>query len=165
MDVIFGTLAVPCLICLIIGIVLFIVEMFTPGFGVAGVLGFISFIAVIVMQFVGNNDIRAALWTSAVLLAIMTALFIWFVHSFQSGKLSKSRIVLQENIEGESTSLSNERFQELIGKEGTTLTPLRPAGIALIDGERQNVQTAGEFIPAEHSITVVAVENLRIIVK
>lgn len=46
-----GPLAVPCILCFLFGILMFIVEMFTPGFGVAGGLGIASFAAIIVMQF------------------------------------------------------------------------------------------------------------------
>ena len=44
-----GGLAVPCIVCFVIGLVLLIVEMFIPGFGVCGTLGILAFLAVIVM--------------------------------------------------------------------------------------------------------------------
>lgn len=164
MEEILGSLAVPCIVCFVIGIILFIVEMFTPGFGASGVLGLCCFIAIFVMQLVGN-DIVGALLVCAVLLVILAAMLVLFVHSFQSGKLSKSKIVLQENIESSSTPLEEASYQELIGKEGIAITPLRPAGIVEIEGNRVNVQTDGSFIDANQKVTVVSVENLRIIVK
>ncbi|MDO4543728.1 MAG: NfeD family protein [Clostridia bacterium] len=165
MEAIFGTLWIPCIICIAFGIALFIAEMFTPGFGISGCLGFACFAATIVMLFAGNSSPTAALWTTVVLLLVMVGLLIWFIHSFQKGKLSRSKIVLAENIDGQSTNLHEQRFVELIGKEGVAITPLRPAGIALIDNERINVQTNGEFIPKDQRITVVAVESLHIIVR
>ncbi len=161
---ILGDLAIPCIICFLVGVVLCIIEMFTPGFGVSGVLGMACFFAVFVMQFVGN-DFLGALIVSAVVIVVMVAVLIIFVRSFQSGRLSRSKIVLQDNIDSSSTVLDEQDFKDLVGKEGTTITPLRPAGIASIDDRRVDVQTYGNFIEANQKVTVVAVENLRIIVK
>lgn len=45
---------------------------------------------------------------------------------------------------GEKGSLS----ESLVGLVGTTLTPLRPAGMALLDGQRTDVVSRGEFVAA-----------------
>ena len=45
-----GPTAVPTLICLIVGLVLLVIEMFLPGIGVAGVSGVIALLAVVIMQ-------------------------------------------------------------------------------------------------------------------
>lgn len=164
MEALLGELWVPSLICFLIGVVFCIVEMLTPGFGAAGVLGFAGFVAVFIMQIVGNKPV-AALIVCAVIMVVILVLIMLFIHSFQSGKLSKSKIVLQDNIESNSTPLNEQDYQALVGKEGVTVTPLRPAGIADIEGRRVDVQTYGNFIEAGQKIIVVAVENLRIIVK
>jgi membrane-bound ClpP family serine protease len=43
----------------------------------------------------------------------------------------------------------------LVGANGTALTPLRPAGIAAIGGQRVDVVCAGEFIAAGAVVEVV----------
>jgi membrane-bound ClpP family serine protease len=50
-----GPTAVASIICLIVGFVLLLIEMFTPGVGAAGVSGVIALIAVAVMQFGWGN--------------------------------------------------------------------------------------------------------------
>ena len=52
----------------------------------------------------------------------------------------------------------------LLGKEGVALSPLRPAGAALIEGNRVDVVTDGEFIETESPIRVLGVEGARVIV-
>jgi membrane-bound serine protease (ClpP class) len=52
----------------------------------------------------------------------------------------------------------------LAGKEGVALSPLRPAGVALIEGNRVDVVTDGEFIEKESPIRVLGVEGTRVIV-
>lgn len=51
------------------------------------------------------------------------------------------------------------------GKEGVAITPLRPAGTALIEGERINVVTEGAFVERDSSVTVVEVEGNRVVVQ
>lgn len=164
LEPVLGTLAIPCLICFVVGLVFLFIEAVTPGFGAAGFLGFGCLLAVVIMQIIGNRPLPALI-VCAVLLIIIIALLVFFVHSFQSGKLSKSRIILNDNIVAESTPLGTDAYQQLIGKQGTAITPLRPAGIALIDGIRYNVQTDGTFVEKDSGITVVSVESLRITVK
>ncbi|MGU5070906.1 hypothetical protein MAX92_23610, partial [Escherichia coli] len=55
--------------------------------------------------------------------------------------------------------------RELVGKTGTSVTPLRPAGTAVFDEERLDVVADGEFIPANRTVTITFVEGSRIVVK
>jgi membrane-bound serine protease (ClpP class) len=52
-----------------------------------------------------------------------------------------------------------------LGKSGASLTPLRPAGIADIDGRRVDVVSEGEFIDSGVPITVIRVDGNRIVVR
>ncbi len=159
-----GYLAVPCILCFVFGILMFVVEMFTPGFGVAGGLGIASFAAIIVMQFLANS-LNAALIVTAVLVLLLAVIIVLFIRSFQKGALSRSRIVNTTAVEGESSPVIKEKSKSLVGKTGTTVTALRPSGIVEIDGERMNVSTYGNFIEAGKEIVVAAVEGLNVFVK
>ena len=53
----------------------------------------------------------------------------------------------------------------LVGKSGKALTPLRPAGAALISGHRVDIVTQGEFVPAETEVEVIFVEGSRVVVR
>ena len=52
-----------------------------------------------------------------------------------------------------------------VGKRGTAATPLRPAGIAWLQGERVDVVSQGEYIEADAPIEVVRVDGNRIVVR
>lgn len=145
-----GSLAIPCIVCFIIGLVLLIVEMFIPGFGVCGCLGILSFLAVIIMQFM-TNSFTAAVIITAIMLLVLTLLILLCLHSFQHGMLSRSPIVNHQVIE----KVEEGQKESLVGKQGVTLTPLRPTGIMEMEGKRINVETSGEFIPAGTTVTVV----------
>ena len=45
-----GPTAVATIICLIVALVMFVIELFTPGVGVAGGTGLLALVAVVVMQ-------------------------------------------------------------------------------------------------------------------
>jgi membrane-bound serine protease (ClpP class) len=54
---------------------------------------------------------------------------------------------------------------ELLEKTGTALTPLRPAGTAVIDGKRVDVVTEGQMIERGTPVRVIAVEGMRVVVR
>jgi membrane-bound serine protease (ClpP class) len=54
---------------------------------------------------------------------------------------------------------------ELVGKEGRTLTPLRPAGMVEIDERRIDVVSDSEFLGAGVRVRVVEVEGNRVVVE
>jgi len=53
----------------------------------------------------------------------------------------------------------------LLGREGTSLTVLRPSGMARIDGRKVSVLTAGEYIDRGARIRVTRAEGNRIFVR
>ena len=148
MEAIFGVLWVPCLLCFIVGVVLLVIELCLPGFGVAGCVGTLCFGAVIVMQFMTNNPSTASL-VSLVMALIIILLVAMLIRSIQKGLLFRSPIVLKD----------------LVGKTGVVVTPLRPSGTILIDGKRVNVKTQARFIEKDQTVTVIASDGLDWIVE
>lgn len=160
---ILGPTAIPTIICLIVALVMFLIELFTPGIGVAGATGLLSLIAVVVMQ-LGWGTPRVALYIIAIALLLIVLGLIWVIRSFQRGRLSKSFLVLKEQSDGTSIPEVASAKSDLVGKSGVALTTLRPAGIAEIEGRRVDVLTAGEFIEQGSQITVVKAEGMHILV-
>lgn len=151
----------PALLCLLAGVILLIVEMFTPGFGVPGGLGIAALIGAVVLR---ADTFKNAIITLAVVLILLLVCGIFFLRSFQKGKLSRSPIVLSDEIRGGSSSLTPETAQALLGKTGIVLNPLHPAGAAEFDGERLDVISAGEFIEKGRTVRIDKIEGVRILV-
>jgi len=97
-----GPTAVPTIVCLIVGLLMLLIEMFTPGVGVPGAVGLLSLLAVIVMQIGWGSPIAATYITAGVLIVIVIALLV-VIRSLQKGRLSKSFLVLNDAIEAPST--------------------------------------------------------------
>lgn len=146
-------------ILLLAGIALIVVEMLIPGFGIAGLSGSAAVIAGLI---VSSKSFGAAMFTLAiVVLLLCIAALIVFKVVFGKGR-KNSKLVLNDSITGGSTDISALNASELIGKEGTTLTALRPSGIAMIGGKRLDVLAEGEYIEKGESVKVASIQGIRI---
>lgn len=147
------------IILLLIGAALVVVEMIIPGFGIAGVSGGAAIIAGLI---VSSKSFGAAMFSLAIVVVLLCiAALIVFKVIFGKGRRN-SRLVLNDSINGGSTDISALDPAEIIGKEGTTLTALRPSGIAMIDGKRLDVLAEGEFIEKGEPIKVASIQGIRI---
>jgi membrane-bound serine protease (ClpP class) len=76
------------------------------------------------------------------------------------------RLILQSALPADQGYASApESDQRWLGKKGRASSPLRPAGIAEIDGERVDVVSNGELIDPGESIEVTHVDGNRIVVR
>ena len=142
---------------ILFGIVLILIEIFiTPGF-IVGVLGAIFLAAGIMYAYkdFGNDYGHIALGSSAVFLAATIIL------AFRNG--AWSRFAIEDVIEGKANNIHELKIE--IGDKGTTLSALRPAGSALINGQKVEVHTDGEFVLAHEEIEVVKRVQNRIYIK
>ena len=145
------------LIALTAGYVLLVIEMCIPGFGVPGILG--TALAVLGLVVMRPTAMQALALATVYVLLLMIALVV-VLRSVARGRLSKSRLVLNEV----ATQNGNGDLEQYIGKTGAAHTPLRPAGIADLDGVRLNVVTEGDFIERGTPVRVVRVSGNRVVV-
>ena len=163
MVAIFGALWVPCLILCLLGLALLIIELLLPGFGVSGIMGILCLLAVIVIEFLTASATTAYI-VAAVLIAILILMVVLFIRSMKGGLLFRSPIVLKDQIDAEAVKLTSGPLDDLIGRKGTAVTPLRPSGIVLIDGKRYSVESQATFVDRDAEVTVISVEGTKITV-
>ena len=145
------------LIALTVGYVLLVIEMCIPGFGAPGITGAaLAVVGLIVLQ---PTAMQALVLAMAYVVLLLIALVIC-LRSVSRGRLSKSRLVLNEV----STRTGGGDLEKYIGKIGAAHTPLRPAGIAELDGVRLNVVTEGDYIERGATVRVVRVSGNRVVV-
>ncbi len=142
-----------------IGIILFVVEMFTPGLGISGALGAVAFLAAVLFQI---RNPRGMLFLAALILFIIAVGLLLLFRLAAKGKFDKTRIILHDRIVGESTNIMETAYEQYMGQTGVSVTPLRPAGKAKFGDNVLDVVTGGEFLPANTNVTVQQVEGLRI---
>ncbi len=160
--VLFESINIVSVILFAVGMVLLLIELFVPGFGIFGGLGLVALVLCIVFQ---AKTAAEALIMVLVITAIVVALSLIAARSFKRGWLYRSSLVLKDAEEKEAGYVSSSNFSHLAGKTGISITPLRPAGTAEFDGKKADVVTEGDFIPAKAEILVLRVEGSRVIVR
>jgi membrane-bound serine protease (ClpP class) len=153
-----------------LGLVLLAIEVFvTPGFGLTGVLGLAALLGGLGLSLVGTGATWVVVVTAvgrvaaSLLLALAVSLVLLrFLPRLPFGR----RLVLETELTArEGFASAPETDRAWLGKRGTAASPLRPAGIADIEGERVDVVSDGEFIDAGEPLTVVRVDGNRIVVR
>jgi len=147
------------------GAVAIILEVFVPSAGIIGIAGLGSIVAsiVIVYQRLGNLAGSIYLAVVLVLVPVFIVLYFRFFPRSPVGRwlISQDR---QDRSRGYA-SFTPEKYVDLTGKEGISLTVLRPVGTILIDGQKYSAVTGGEFIEKDKTVKVVKVEGSRIVVR
>jgi membrane-bound ClpP family serine protease len=148
-------------LCFAIGFILLIIEMFLPGFGVAGITGSILMLIGIIL--ISQNFIDALL-TVLIIVAILGIILFILFRSGATGKLSKT-IVLKDSLGKKSGFSGSEDLSAYNSREGTATSNLRPSGTADFKGIRLNVVTQGEYIEKGSKIKVITAEGSRVVVE
>lgn len=155
----------------ILGLAAILVEIFLiPGFGVAGVVGILLMIASLFFSLVNTEGYFDSSLIQMAIIQLGSAIFGFFLLGFLAYKfLPNTRTFKNFVLDTESGSKSGftsaPDHSGLVGKEGTALTVLRPAGTALIEGARYDVVTQGDYIEKDSPLKVILVEGVRIVVQ
>jgi membrane-bound ClpP family serine protease len=144
-----------------IGIVLLVLELFVPSFGILSVLGAICLFGGVLMA---ASDPKEAVIMLGIALLIAIIVVAFAIKYFKHRGVW-NRFILREQLTTEKGFTSNPDRAFLIGMTGESITPLRPAGTARIDGVRVDVVTDGSFIPTGKPVVVIHVEGSRVVVR
>jgi len=158
----FENIRLISIILFFVGIALITVELFLPGIGIFGGLGFAALILCIVFQ---AKTFAQGLLLFLIIAVIVTILVLVVFRSFRKGRLYRSSLVLKDREMKDEGYLSNADNSSIVGKSGTSLSALRPAGKAEIEGKVYDVVTGGEFIDSGEKILVTESAGRRILVK
>jgi membrane-bound serine protease (ClpP class) len=148
------------------GVILLLIEVLViPGFGVAGILGIAAILASLILSVTGPGDTPAFLLEAAfsLLFALLGSLILLrFLPRLPFGR----QLILERGLTAvQGYTAPPEKDRQWLGKKGRTSSPLRPAGIAEIDGERVDVVSDGDMIDAGEPVEVTRVDGNRIVVR
>ena len=147
---------------ILVGLSLVAVEVtLVPGFNVVGVLGVVGTAVGVVYAFLEFGPAGGLSTLAATILAAGgVAYLLW-----ESG--AWDRFVLSDSLrrDADADAVEHDSRARMLGKKGTALTPLRPGGVAEIDGARVEVETEGAFVAAGSRVRVVAMDRRRYIVR
>ncbi|MGP4074449.1 NfeD family protein [Halobacillus sp. K22] len=156
-----GLAGYEAIILLILGVGLVIAEIFLPG-GIAGIAGVVSIVASLMLSSADMGHMAMSIGI-ALIATIIVSVVLFKTMGLERGFFR--HIILQDSTSAEKGYLSSTSRLELIGMVGETVTPLRPAGTAVFDGERLDVVTEGGFVGTGQSVKVLKTEGSRIVVR
>jgi len=95
--------------------------------------------------------------------SLSTAGAFWWL--WKSGAWNKFILSFSLRTDEKLVARESEHRARYLGKKGVAVTPLRPTGVAEIEGDRIEVVTEGDFISAGSDIKVVAMDRRKYFVR
>lgn len=155
------------LVLVAIGLLLVVAEVFIPSGGVIGILGGALIITAIVGGFMrGPGTGIIVLVAGGVLTPVCISAAVKMLPRSKLG----TGIVLGDDSGGNERAVSRLDLataadrSALVGKRGKVVRDLRPAGVILLDGQRVEVVSEGEFLESGTEAEVIRIEGRTVVV-
>ena len=146
-----------CIVLLILGIIFLLLEMWLPGLEYFAIIGLVALAisAVLAILFVPGG------WFIVAGQVAIVAGFLVHMYRFMRRKQLQGKLILSENLEAPpSIDLSY-----LVGREGKTITALRPYGECDFNGVRLEVASYGPMIGKGVKVLVMKLDANKVIVR
>ena len=144
---------------MVLGFALIMIEIFIPG-GIVGALGGICLVAGVVVAY-QDFGVEGAIITFLVgVVGLAACLFVEFkiLPKTPVGK----RLFLQNTITGKSQP--DVADEDLVGKEGDTLTALSPSGYVRVDGRKFEAASKSGFLEKGDKVRVISYDQFKVTV-
>ena len=145
-------------VLVLVGFLMIAAEVFVPGL-VLGTLGGLCLLGAVALCYVAYGPLGGTAAFAGLAVLGTIGFFLWlrlFPHTPLGKKMMLHKSLLSRN------SL---KMPDLLGATGQAVTPLRPAGTAVIQGRRMDVVAEGGLIESGQKVSVVAQEGIRIVVR
>lgn len=161
--IIVGLAGFETIILFVVGLLLLLAEIFfIPGFGLSGISGIAAILASIFLTF--GNIIQAAY---SILIALIVSVigFFLLIKYIPSTRTWRKFVLSTEQKKELGYTIGTRDLIRLTGEKGVSITPLRPSGIAEVNGKKINVLTRGEYVDSNTKIKIINVEGNKIVVE
>jgi membrane-bound serine protease (ClpP class) len=154
-------------ILLLAGVFLVFLETLIPSGGMLSVLAAAALVAGVVLGFMRSGTTGCLV---LIIVLVCVPMFVLIGLKVLPRTLVGRKMLLTSPSRDSAGSrgkagVSGEDYDHLLGKTGITVAPLRPSGIAEIDGKRYSVAAEGEMIERGCEIIVIKVEGNNIVVE
>jgi len=148
-----------CIFLLVVGVLAILLEIIMPGFDsfISGIIGVLALVA---------SAVLAVLFVPGGLILVgmnLTILFLgcYFMYSYIRRKQFHGKIILSDTLAEDLPPLD---VSSLLGKEGKTITLLRPYGEVDFNGVRVEVSSSGPMIERGARVKVVETHANKVVV-
>jgi membrane-bound serine protease (ClpP class) len=136
-------------------------EAFLSRSGLLGLLGGLCLSGAVVIAFAYYDAITGSLVFVGVC-ALTVGGFLGWMAAFPHTAIGRKIMLQKSHRQGIGGKVPP---AELLGAQGRSLTPLRPAGTASIGGRKVDVVAESHFIASDEPIVVVREEGMRVVVR
>ncbi len=165
----FTNMTWPVIVCLIVGIVFVMIEIFQPGFGTFGTVGLLLLVLAIVLRGIFHQDddnVLAQIFIMLFFLSIIILIaFIIMVKSSKMGWLSRTPFIEKSTAISTDISEGTKDYSFFKDKVGIAETALRPTGKIRVDDLIEDAYAEGFFIKKGEGIKVVDISGGKITVR
>lgn len=156
--------AIPMII-MFAGVILCIVEVFVPGFGIFGILGGIFSVGGIVARSIMGATFVQILYMILVDVSLVCLSIILMIISTRCGFIRHSSLVESKTSISVNYGKDNKQLLKMLGKTTFATTEFKPTGKFNYNGETYEATTYGEFIQKGEKIQIVEVKADKIFVR
>jgi membrane-bound serine protease (ClpP class) len=143
------------------GLVLLFIEAAVPGFGIPGISGICCIIVSIIIS--SGDPYKGA--ASLIIGIILSIVALFLILKFAPRSKYFDRIILRRAQTNEEGYLASDVINDFVGKEGETLTLMRPSGSIIVEGKKYDAISEGEYIKKGARIRIIRVDGSKIIVQ
>lgn len=152
-------------ILLTLGLVLCIIEMFVPGFGVFGISGIVCLIGGIVAKMLYGGTVAQLIALIVIFSIILVVMFSITVWSAKRGLISHTPIVLKETALPENYAEVDKSLQKLKGQEGVTVSICRPFGMIQVGDKFYDASSVDDYLEKGTLVKIVEVDGDKIFIQ
>lgn len=160
----FSGLSVIAMILLLVGLVLLMIEVFVPGFGIFGILGSVFSLGGIITKICIGTTLNQILIMLGFAVVSIIVLFVVLTISARIGFVKRSALVQDKT----SVPVNYDHVKEyakLVGKIGFAKSDCNPVGKMSCNDKIYEVNSVDSFIEKNSKVKVVEVKGDRIYVK
>lgn len=160
----------------IVGLVLVAIEIFvTPGFGVPGISGIVLIITGLTLALIRNinfdfsltnpTDVWLALLRVVIPLGLSFFLLIAFGRNILQSRMLKGFVLTDTQSSTTSFHESAATLNNMLHKQGVSITSLRPSGQVEIEGERYDAMAESGLLVAGTRVKVIEISGNILVVR
>lgn len=153
------------MVILCLGIVLCIIEVFVPGFGVFGILGSVFTVgAIITRMILGASVNQFLIMVLSTISIIVLSIIVMFV-SARFGLIKHSPLIENKTSVPVNYGKDDKKLLKLLGKVGFAETEFKPTGKFTLNNTTYEARTYSEFVEKGEKVQVVEIQADKIFVK
>ncbi len=152
------------MIAMLLGLVLLIVEIFVPGFGIFGITGSVFTVVGIAVRMIIGGTVTQLLIMLTFSLTVVIIAFVLVVILAKCGVLSFG-FVQNKTAVPTNFAKPNKAYAKLIGKVAFATTAFRPVGSFSYKEKVYEAVSTGEFIEKNCKVKIVDVKGDKIYVE